>query len=84
MCKYWTSLIQQIIHAEFDASFDDPAERTVVMVNDIVDKERVIKIEFRYEIWRGWDLRREFTGLKGNPSLFEGQLFVLSEGGGVN
>ena len=54
------------------------------MVNDIVDKERVIKIEFRYEIWRGWDLRREFTGLKGNPSLFEGQLFVLSEGGGVN
>lgn len=43
MCKYGTSFVQQIIHAELDAAFDYPAKGTIVVIYDIVNYEWIIE-----------------------------------------
>ena len=43
MLEYGAAFIQQIVHAEFDAAFDNPAKGTIVMISDIRHEEGVIK-----------------------------------------
>jgi hypothetical protein len=44
--KYRTSLVQEIIHTEFEPAFDYPAKRPVVVIYDVVDEERVVEMKF--------------------------------------
>jgi len=46
MLEYGAALIQQIIHAKFDAAFDNPAKGAIVMICDIRHEEGVV------ETWR--------------------------------
>jgi hypothetical protein len=46
MRKYRTSLVQEIIHTEFEAAFDHPAKRPVVVIYDVIDEERVVAMKF--------------------------------------
>ena len=43
MLEYGAAFIQQIVHAEFDAAFDNPAKGTIVMISDIRHEEGVVK-----------------------------------------
>lgn len=38
-----TSLVQQVVNAEFDTTFDYPAERAIMMVDDIVHEEWIVE-----------------------------------------
>jgi phenylpyruvate tautomerase PptA (4-oxalocrotonate tautomerase family) len=52
VCEDRTSLVQEIVNAELDASFDDPSKRTVVVIHDIVDKKWVVELQML-----AWDRR---------------------------
>lgn len=43
--KYRSSFIEKIVYTKFDATFYDPAQRAVVMINSIVKKEGVVKLK---------------------------------------
>lgn len=43
MLEHWTALVQQIVDAEFESTFDDPAEGAVMMVCDVMDEEGAVK-----------------------------------------
>lgn len=43
MLKYRSSSVQQVIYAELDASFHDPAQRAVMVVGNIIDQKWVVK-----------------------------------------
>lgn len=45
MRENWASLVEKVVNTKFDPSFDYPAERAIVVINDIVDKKWVIKLE---------------------------------------
>jgi hypothetical protein len=47
MTKDRTTLIEEIINAEFDASFYDPPKRAVVVIYGIVYKEWVVRTKRR-------------------------------------
>lgn len=45
MRKYGTSLVEEIVHAKFEAALDYPTERPVVVIHNVIDKERVVEIK---------------------------------------
>lgn len=45
------AFVEEVVDAEFDAGFDDPAEGAVVVVEDVVDEEGVVEAG---ESWFGW------------------------------
>jgi hypothetical protein len=47
MRKHRTSLVQEIVHTKFEASFNYPTKRPVVVIYNIIDKERVVEMKFR-------------------------------------
>ena len=44
VCEDRATLVQKIVNTELDPSFDDPAERAVVMIDDVVDEKRIVKL----------------------------------------
>jgi len=40
--KYRAPFVQQIVYTELDAVFDNPAEGAIVMMENVVDQERVV------------------------------------------
>lgn len=52
VCEDRTSLVQQIVNTELDASLDDPSKRTVMMIGDVVDQERIIESQRLVRNWR--------------------------------
>jgi hypothetical protein len=68
--KYRPSLVQEIVHTEFEAAFDHPAKRPIVVIYNVIDEERVVEMK----VWSGkciigqrWD---KFARLKADPDLF--------------
>jgi len=51
VCKYGASFIQQIIHTEFDATFDYPAKGTIVVIHDIVDYQGIIEAKVGRKVY---------------------------------
>lgn len=44
--EYRASLVQKIVHTKFETPFDDPAKGAVVVIDDVVDEERVVEMKF--------------------------------------
>ena len=45
VCENRTSFIEKIVNTELDTSLDHPSKRTVMMVDNVVDKERIVELQ---------------------------------------
>jgi hypothetical protein len=74
-----SALIQQVVDAELDAAFNDPAEGAVVVIGSIVYEEWIVEAvfvnrdEIRQEAW--WMMGR----LESRPDSFEVHGFILEK-----
>jgi hypothetical protein len=78
MMEHGSSLVQQVIDTELDPAFDYPAERTVVVIHDIIHQKWVVE-----SFWVGWGWSYCWgvyvCRLKGSPDLLEGHWCILHD-----
>lgn len=43
MLEHWTALVEEIIDTKLDSAFHNPTESTIVMIDHVVDNERIVK-----------------------------------------
>ena len=72
-----SSLVQQVIDAEFDTTLDDPSQGAIVVIYGVVNKERVVEtvlVNFADHRWDAWWVVR---ALKCCPEVLKAQRLVL-------
>ena len=72
-----SSLVQQVVDAEFDTTLDDPSQGAIVMIYGVVNEERVVEavlINFADYRWDAWWV---VCALKCRPEVLEAQRLVL-------
>ena len=75
MGEYRTPLVEQIVDAELNPPSDDPAKRTVVMVDNIVYEKWVVKLQGI--VWDRWYWWWKACGLKDDPYLLKCHCITL-------
>ena len=74
MSEDGSSFVKKVINAEFYPSFDDPTKRAIVMTDNIIYEERIVKLQGLAR-GRGY---RNCGNLEGDPYLFESHGITLT------
>ena len=52
MVENRATLVQKVVNTELDASLDNPSKRTIMMIDYVVNKERIVKLQRL--VWNWW------------------------------
>ena len=77
MLEHRSSLVQQVVDAEFDTTLDDPSQGAIVVIYGVVNKERVVEtvlVNFANDRRDAWWVVR---ALKCCPEFLKAQRLVL-------
>ena len=77
MLEHWTALVQQIVDAEFESTFDDPAEGAVMVVRDIVHEEGAVEPVLVDAQCVVRETRRVVCALEDSPDFVQSERCVL-------